>query len=198
MPFEVQVEQLLTSLIRHWSFRRFWSCARSWWTCVSHHRIWLDRYHALLYGSRLGRTRCCISCRRIFRRLRQSIPRSRLGLRYGLEVRLYTYCSFLDLWVLIISSYALSWLVTLPLEIVAASITMSFWEGARSVNPAAWVTLFLFLIISINLFGVKGYGEAEFVFSIIKVIAVIGFIILGIIIDTGGVPGQPYMGAKYW
>jgi amino acid permease len=28
---------------------------------------------------------------------------------------------------------------------------------------------------SINLFGVKGYGEAEFVFSIIKVAAVIGF-----------------------
>lgn len=27
----------------------------------------------------------------------------------------------------------------------------------------------------INLFGVKGYGEAEFTFSIIKVIAVIGF-----------------------
>jgi amino acid transporter len=41
---------------------------------------------------------------------------------------------------------------------------MSFWEGARSVNPAAWVTIFLFLIISINMFGVKGYGEAEFVF----------------------------------
>lgn len=45
------------------------------------------------------------------------------------------------------NSYALSWLVTLPLEIVAASITMSFWEGARSVNPAVWVTIFLVLII---------------------------------------------------
>jgi amino acid transporter len=94
-----------------------------------------------------------------------------------------------------ISSYALSWLVTLPLEIVAASITMSFWSGAQHVNQAVWVTIFLLLIIrlvvvrrypacvltkdSINLFGVKGYGEAEFVFSIIKVTAVIGFIILG-------------------
>lgn len=95
-------------------------------------------------------------------------------------------------------NYALSWLVTLPLEIVAASITLSFWEGARSTNPAAWVTLFLVVIISINLFGVRGYGEAEFVFSIIKVTAVVGFILLGIIIDTGGVPGQPYMGAKFW
>lgn len=46
----------------------------------------------------------------------------------------------------------------------------------------------------------KGYGEAEFVFSIIKVIAVIGFIILGIIIDCGGVPGDDrgYLGARTW
>lgn len=95
-------------------------------------------------------------------------------------------------------NYALSWLVTLPLEIVAASITVSYWPGSRDTNPAAWVTIFLVVIISINMFGVRGYGEAEFVFSIIKVIAVIGFILLGIIIDTGGVSGQPYMGAKYW
>lgn len=73
-----------------------------------------------------------------------------------------------------------------------------FWDGAKSTNPAAWVTIFLFVIISINLFGVKGYGEAEFVFSIIKVTAVVGFIILGIIIDTGGVPGQGYMGTAFW
>jgi yeast amino acid transporter len=73
------------------------------------------------------------------------------------------------------NSYALSWLVTLPLEIVAASITVGYWPGARSVNPAAWVTIFLVVIISINLFGVRGYGEAEFVFSIIKVAAVLGF-----------------------
>ena len=73
------------------------------------------------------------------------------------------------------NSYALSWLVTLPLEIVAASITVGYWSGAQSVNPAAWVTIFLVVIISINLFGVRGYGEAEFVFSIIKIVAVLGF-----------------------
>lgn len=89
--------------------------------------------------------------------------------------------------------------MTLPLEIVAASITLRFWSGARETSPAAWVTIFLFVIISINMFGVKGYGESEFVFSIIKVVAVLGFIILGIIIDTGGVPGgNGYLGAKYW
>ncbi|OAL26685.1 hypothetical protein AYO22_04038 [Fonsecaea multimorphosa] len=97
-------------------------------------------------------------------------------------------------------NYALQWLVTLPLEIVAASLTLEFWPGSRDVNGAAWVTIFLVAIILINFFGVRGYGEAEFVFSIIKVIAVIGFIILGIIINTGGVPGdhRGYIGARYW
>jgi len=52
---------------------------------------------------------------------------------------------------------------------------VSYWPGAKDTNGAAWVTIFLFVIISINLFGVRGYGEAEFVFSIIKIIAVIGF-----------------------
>lgn len=61
----------------------------------------------------------------------------------------------------------------LPLEIVAASITIDFWHS--TVNKAVWVTIFWILIVIINLFGVKGYGEAEFVFSLIKVVAVIGF-----------------------
>jgi len=95
-------------------------------------------------------------------------------------------------------NYALSWLVTLPLEIVAASITVGYWPGAQTTNPAAWVTIFLAVIISINLFGVRGYGEAEFVFSIIKVTAVLGFIILGIVIDVGGGPNHKSLGAHYW
>jgi yeast amino acid transporter len=74
---------------------------------------------------------------------------------------------------LTIASYAMQWLIVLPLEIVAASITVDYWES--SVNKAVWVTIFWLLIVSINLFGVKGYGEAEFVFSFVKVVAVIGF-----------------------
>lgn len=64
-------------------------------------------------------------------------------------------------------------MVTLPLEIVAASITIQYWESP--VSPAVWVTIFLILIISINLFGVLGYGEAEFYFAMVKVIAIVGF-----------------------
>ena len=93
-------------------------------------------------------------------------------------------------------NYCMQWLVVLPLEIVAAAITVDYWPS--HVSPAAWVAVFLVLIIGINLFGVKGYGEAEFLFSIIKVIAIIGFIILGIILDIGGGPKGEYIGGHFW
>lgn len=46
----------------------------------------------------------------------------------------------------------------------------------------------------------SGYGEVEFVISMIKVTACVGFMILGIIIDCGGVPtdDRGYIGARYW
>ncbi|KAL8922955.1 MAG: hypothetical protein Q9208_004917 [Pyrenodesmia sp. 3 TL-2023] len=93
-------------------------------------------------------------------------------------------------------NYALQWLIVLPLEIVAAAITVEYWNSP--VSPAAWVTVFLVAILSINLFGVRAYGEAEFVFSIVKVIAVIGFIILGIILNIGGGKNGDYIGGRYW
>ncbi|KAL9127003.1 MAG: hypothetical protein Q9217_004038 [Psora testacea] len=93
-------------------------------------------------------------------------------------------------------NYAMQWLVALPLEIVAAALTVKYWDS--HVSPAAWVAIFLTIIVGINLFGVKGYGEAEFVFSIVKVIAVIGFIILGIILNIGGGPNGEYLGGRFW
>ncbi|USW57710.1 hypothetical protein Slin15195_G110290 [Septoria linicola] len=87
-------------------------------------------------------------------------------------------------------NYAMQWLVVLPLEIVAATITIEYWSNG-SINNDAWVAIFLVLIIVINLFGVKGYGEAEFVFAIIKVIAIVGYVLLGIILNCGGGPGGP-------
>ncbi|KAF5092595.1 hypothetical protein D0Z03_002788 [Geotrichum reessii] len=93
-------------------------------------------------------------------------------------------------------NYAMQWLVVFPLELVAASITLDYWESP--VNPAVWVTIFWVVIVIINFFGVKGYGEAEFVFSLIKVVAVVGFIILGIVLVCGGGPNGGYIGGMYW
>ena len=93
-------------------------------------------------------------------------------------------------------NYALEWIVVVPVELVAASITIGYWNS--TINPDAWVAIFFVVIAAINLFGVRGYGEAEFVFSIIKVAAVIGFILLGLVLDVGGGPSHEYIGNRYW
>lgn len=72
----------------------------------------------------------------------------------------------------------------ISLQLVVASFTIQYWQTennpAATVNPAAWVSLFYVAIVAINSIGVKGYGEAEFIMSLLKVLAVIGFIILAL------------------
>ncbi len=96
--------------------------------------------------------------------------------------------------------YAIQWLTVLPFEITAATLTLEYWAASRNLNHAVWVTIFLFVLFVIQVFGVRGYGEVEFLLSIIKIIACTGFIILGIIINTGGVPTdhRGYIGGRYW
>jgi amino acid transporter len=86
-------------------------------------------------------------------------------------------------------NYAFNWLIVLPFELTAAGITIAFWTDNKSpYNVGIWITIFLVLVTIINICGVRGYGEVEFGLGIMKVTAIIGFIILAIIIDCGGVP----------
>ncbi|KAG9714729.1 AAT family amino acid transporter, partial [Aureobasidium melanogenum] len=96
--------------------------------------------------------------------------------------------------------YAIQWLTILPFELTAASITIKFWKGAANINVGVWIAVFLVALAVIQCLGVRAYGEVEFVLSIIKIMACIGFIILGIVIDVGGVPTDTrgYIGVQYW
>ncbi|OAQ98676.1 hypothetical protein LLEC1_04258 [Akanthomyces lecanii] len=109
-------------------------------------------------------------------------------------------------------NYAFQWLSVLPLEIIAGALTIEYWNDRLS--KAIFVTIFLVLIAVINLLGVKGYGEAEFVFSTVKVTAIVGFMqvfpppqqltpnslnsLLGIVVNIGGTPQSGYIGGQYW
>ncbi|KIN00623.1 hypothetical protein OIDMADRAFT_42478 [Oidiodendron maius Zn] len=94
-------------------------------------------------------------------------------------------------------NYVVGWLITLPLELVASSITLQYW-GNPLGNHAAWVTIFLVCIVVINLLGVKRFADFEAAFSVMKVAAIIGFIIFGILRDVGlGFHGQA-IGTVYW
>ena len=60
------------------------------------------------------------------------------------------------------------------------------------------MTVCLVLIVLINFLGVRVYGEAEFWFSSMKVVAIVGLIILGVILMAGGGPDHHALGFTYW
>lgn len=95
-------------------------------------------------------------------------------------------------------NYWMQWFVVLPLELVAASIVIQYWDPNGDITPGVWVIIFILTIAFINFFGVRGYGEFEFVASMIKIVAVVIFIIVAIVIQTGGAPNNKYLGAATW
>ncbi|CAK7565163.1 MAG: hypothetical protein SEPTF4163_003073 [Sporothrix epigloea] len=122
-----------------------------------------------------------------------------LAVLYPVNGAFYTYTvRFLDpAWGFAMGwDYALSWLTILPFELTAASITIRFWRD--DLNEGIFIAIFLVFLAVIQFFGVRGYGEVEFILSLIKIAACIGFIILGIVINVGGVGNQGYLGAQYW
>ncbi|GAA5859297.1 hypothetical protein JCM8547_001971 [Rhodosporidiobolus lusitaniae] len=97
-------------------------------------------------------------------------------------------------------NYWYSYAITLPTEeghiITAAALVIQFWRD--DINVAVWITVFFVVICGFNFLGVRAYGEAEFWFSIIKIITILGLILLGIIITAGGVPGTDPIGFRFW
>ncbi|KAM0304899.1 hypothetical protein ACHAPM_003016 [Fusarium culmorum] len=77
------------------------------------------------------------------------------------------------------------------------AIGWNYWEGAQGVNVAVWITTLIVLVTCINLFAVSVYGEVEFYFAGIKVIAIVGLILLAFLIDLGAT-GQGRIGFRYW
>lgn len=92
-------------------------------------------------------------------------------------------------------NYALFWVIVLPLELVAASLTINFWNS--SVNSVVWVAVFYVLIFVLNLFGSAGFEYFELVLSVIKLLAIVGFDILAIVLICGG-GNEGFIGASNW
>ncbi|KAK6600751.1 General amino-acid permease GAP1 [Botrytis cinerea] len=93
-------------------------------------------------------------------------------------------------------SYWFLWVLTLPAELSSAGIIISYW--LPDIGTWVWALVFLVVIVVINLFGVRWFGEAEFFFSFLKVLVVIIFIIVGLVLNGGGIPGHKAKGFDYW
>ena len=87
------------------------------------------------------------------------------------------------------------WVLVIPLEAVAAGTILHAWFPGTAI----WVfTLVITLLLTAtNLFSVKNYGEFEFWFALVKVLAIIGFIILGLLAIFGYLPTSQVSGVAH-
>ena len=87
------------------------------------------------------------------------------------------------------------WVLVIPLEAVAAATILHAWFPGTAI----WVfTLVITLLLTVtNLFSVKNYGEFEFWFALVKVLAIIGFIILGLLAIFGYLPTSQVSGVAH-
>lgn len=75
---------------------------------------------------------------------------------------------------------------------------LQYWVPREKVNPGVFIAVFLVVIIIVNYFGIRFFGELEFVLSSIKVTVIIGVILLSLILALGGGPDHDRKGFRYW
>jgi AAT family amino acid transporter len=82
-------------------------------------------------------------------------------------------------------TYWIMWVVTGMAEITAAGVYVQYWWP----GIPQWVTALVVLValFAANLVSVKVFGEVEFWFSMIKITAIVGMILVGIGVITLGV-----------
>ncbi|KAI8634756.1 amino acid permease [Xylariaceae sp. FL1651] len=93
--------------------------------------------------------------------------------------------------------YWLKYIILPPNQLTAASLVLQFWLPRTRVNPGVWIAIFLVLIVAINYFGVRFFGEFEFWLSSFKVLVIIGVILVTLVITAGGADGHA-RGFEYW
>ncbi|KAL1901115.1 hypothetical protein Sste5346_002182 [Sporothrix stenoceras] len=86
-------------------------------------------------------------------------------------------------------------LLSIPTEITAICVLFQFWTD---VTPAVWIVVFIILTNIVGFARIRVFGEVEFFFAFLKILLVVFLIILGLVVDLGGVPGTPRIGFYYW
>ncbi|CUU24673.1 amino acid permease [Duffyella gerundensis] len=93
-------------------------------------------------------------------------------------------------------NYWYNWAVTIAVELVASQLLMAYWFP--DTPGWIWSALFLCLMFLLNYISVKGFGEAEYWFSLIKVATVVIFIVIGVAMILGILRGGEQAGWHNW
>ncbi|CAM4417428.1 gamma-aminobutyrate permease [Bacillus manliponensis] len=85
-------------------------------------------------------------------------------------------------------NYWYNWAITVAAELAAVTLIMKFWfPDAPSL---IWSGLCLAIMFLFNYLSVKGFGEAEYWFALIKVATIIIFLIVGFLMIFGIMGGE--------
>ncbi|KAI9807433.1 MAG: hypothetical protein M1833_000178 [Piccolia ochrophora] len=96
-------------------------------------------------------------------------------------------------------SYWFTYAVGLATLTTATTIISTYWSGDLIQLDVGWrITIFLIIIIGINIFGVKPYGEVEHFFGWLKLIMILGLTIFSLAISCGANKDHKYYGTQYW
>ncbi|WP_051456907.1 amino acid permease [Brochothrix campestris] len=87
-------------------------------------------------------------------------------------------------------NYWFNWAITLAVDVSTAALIIGYWLP----DVPGWIfsLFFLVVIFLLNAMTVKAFGEAEYWFSVIKVVTVIAFIIIGLLTIFGILGGHYY------
>ncbi|MBQ1122347.1 amino acid permease [Streptomyces sp. B15] len=85
--------------------------------------------------------------------------------------------------------------VAIATEATAAAKIMTGWLPAT--DQWIWVALFMLVFCATNLAAVRNFGEYEFWFAAIKVLAITAFLVLGVLAIAGVLPGTDSPGAGH-
>ncbi|KAN0094549.1 Amino acid permease/ SLC12A domain containing protein, partial [Tylopilus felleus] len=94
-------------------------------------------------------------------------------------------------------NYFYSCAIAIPLEITAFSAMITFWDKNLAHTPI-YISVIIVVLLLINLFGVRWFGNSEIFFSSLKIMLAVGLIIGGLVISLGGGPDHKVIGFKYW
>lgn len=126
-----------------------------------------------------------------------------LAIMYPVSGSFYTYSArFIDpSWGFAMGwNYVFQWASVLPLELTICGFTIQYWN--HHVSPAAWIAIFLAVVIIVNIFGAIGYAEEEYWSAVFKLGATVVFMIIALVLVCGGGPSHgmynEYWGAKLW
>ncbi|MEP9382816.1 amino acid permease [Nocardioides cheoyonin] len=86
------------------------------------------------------------------------------------------------------------WVLVIPAEATAAAAILTDLLGGAQWIWALAVTV---LLTATNLASVGNYGEFEFWFALVKVVAIIAFIVIGVLAILGAIPGSETSGVGH-